>query len=154
MYVKWNISKYLNLLFSRLLNSPFTNTLKSFVVLFRVEIWFRWGSEVPRGASSLLRGLSLLCALSESYAYLRTYVWNDARKEEAGATRGLIVLTRSYYIIPTLLIFINLVSTWGVRFQVFRENDTANVFMMGVSIDVITTQIMMWSLFDTSSIKK
>lgn len=40
----------------------------------------------PRGASSLLRGLSLPCALSESYAYLRTYVWNDARKEEARKT--------------------------------------------------------------------
>jgi len=77
---------------------------------------------------------------------LTTYVWNDARKEEAEATRGLIVLTRSYYIIPTFLIFINLVFTWGVRFRGESEcfakmkqhlRDRPAAFRL-------TQQIMMW----------
>lgn len=91
VYIMKYMEKYLNLLSFLLLNSAFVNTPESFAVSLQGGNLIPVArSEIqPQGASSLLRGLSLPCALSESYAYLRTYglyVWNDARKEEARKT--------------------------------------------------------------------
>ena len=76
--------------------------------------------------------LVLPSSVPESYGYLQTYRLTDCGRTARARSqtfcspplRGLIALTRSYYIIPTLLIFINLISLGGACVA-FTSRNTA-----------------------------
>lgn len=77
-----------------------------------------------KGLPVVRLSLSLPCRVLLTVTYRLTDLWPGRRPRAEGRSqtfcspllRGLIALTRSYYIIPTLLIFINLISRARVSF--------------------------------------